>query len=1162
MKKMKKGLSFLTVCLLVMSMTAGVYQAAVYDPTGMYGEMFPDAEDPTAENLLFPGDSIVNTEVILDPAAGPQSNDMLDDGTPSWKNKSGTVYHMTVSSADVEIPVEPVQAVNPDTGEPMFNDDGSPVYETVEPVYETHTSCQLDTWGGTLEVINGTLEGDPNRGYFLTDDPVYTLDGENVPLGDIDAAAYPLGSSASLTAKQAEEGEVFQTWAVYTADGTNLNPVSGDQLGTLIPGLTAEALAQPSVTVPVSAFESRVVFKAVYAAEESAENETPDIDPTTGQPVGEDTNTNIDPTTGQPVGEDTNTNIDPTTGQPVNGAGTDGQQQENAQNTDPESQISILDNADDSKLEIKNNDEFYTDGEPQTAAHSLTLVDAASDQADPSAITEGTMVTVTASDRSAEGLAFTGWTAAGLSLDADQMALSTISFTMPASDVSLTAGYNQVIPDRTLTVTNADVADVEMTDNGDGSRSAVLKEGTAVQVTAADRSAEGLTFKSWTASGVTLGEDQVNQAQISVTVPASDVVLTAEYEEVIPDRTLTVTNADVADVEMTDNGDGSRSAVLKEGTAVQVTAADRDAEGLVFKGWTANGVTLGDDQVSQTQISVAIPASDVSLTAEYEEKKVTETITVTNGTIENVEASDNGDGTQSAAVEEGTTVQVTADAAPEGQEFEKWNVTSQEEVATSDITDPTLEVTVGAASVDVVPVYAAADVNVTVSVTQPAAGGTISPSETKTVPAGNPNLTYTLTPNTGYQIDSFTAKIGETAVEGLVLSEDKKTLTVPISSSITADTTINVSASLSLAPYTLTVNSGSGSGSFKMGDQVTIAANAAQPGYRFTKWTVSGGGTIASDTASQTTFTMDASDAVVTANYEQISYTLSVNSGSGSGTHYSGDQVVITANTPKSGYRFRNWTITSGSGTLASETSSQTTFTMTTSDAVLTANYELIPYTLTVKKGTGSGTFTKGTSTSITPNFPASGKEFDYWEKTSGKISIDNKNSYYATVTMKASDATVTAIYKDGPNPNNNTITGLENGAEYLKSTTLTFTAGGAGMDNQNPNPGDYRYRPSAYQIGSVGGSWTASPYTTSMAINAVGDYTLTVTYAKDVFDGSTWNADGTTVTKSVTFHVVNALSVQTGDSSPLIPLAIAGCVALVVIIALVVLLKKRRKKE
>ena len=80
------------------------------------------------------------------------------------------------------------------------------------------------------------------------------------------------------------------------------------------------------------------------------------------------------------------------------------------------------------------------------------------------------------------------------------------------------------------------------------------------------------------------------------------------------------------------------------------------------------------------------------------------------------------------------------------------------------------------------------------------------------------------------------------------------------------------------------------------------------------------------------------------------------------------------------------------------------------------------------------------------------------------------------------------------------------------------------------------------------------------MAINAAGDYTLTVIFTKEIFDGSSWVSDGTTDTKSVSFHVVNALSVKTGDNSPLIPLAIAAVAALIVIIVLVVIKIRRRK--
>ena len=79
------------------------------------------------------------------------------------------------------------------------------------------------------------------------------------------------------------------------------------------------------------------------------------------------------------------------------------------------------------------------------------------------------------------------------------------------------------------------------------------------------------------------------------------------------------------------------------------------------------------------------------------------------------------------------------------------------------------------------------------------------------------------------------------------------------------------------------------------------------------------------------------------------------------------------------------------------------------------------------------------------------------------------------------------------------------------------------------------------------------------MRIDAVGQYTLDVTYNKEVFDGNSWVADGTTDTKSVNFYVVNALSVQTGDDSPILPLAVAAAVALIIIIVVLVLKRRRR---
>ena len=292
----------------------------------------------------------------------------------------------------------------------------------------------------------------------------------------------------------------------------------------------------------------------------------------------------------------------------------------------------------------------------------------------------------------------------------------------------------------------------------------------------------------------------------------------------------------------------------------------------------------------------------------------------------------------------------------------------------------------------------------------------------------------------------------------------------------------------------------------------------------------------------------------------EVVYTLTVNGGTAESTSLAeGEKTVLKAG-GKDGYQFTSWTV-SGSGSVENASSEKTTFTMGAGDAVVTANYTSGSYTLTVKNGSGGGTYKAGEKVSITPDFPASGKQFESWVTTKGSVTYDDAYNYYATVTMQANDARVKATYSDGPSANDNKITGLENGAEYLKSTTLAFTAVGAGMDNTDPNPGDYHYRPTGYQIGGVSGSWSSSPYTTSMAINAAGDYTLTVTYAREVYNGSSWKADGVTVTKSITFHVVNALSVNTGDSTPLVPLAIAAAAAVAVIVLMVVLLIRRRRR-
>ena len=285
-------------------------------------------------------------------------------------------------------------------------------------------------------------------------------------------------------------------------------------------------------------------------------------------------------------------------------------------------------------------------------------------------------------------------------------------------------------------------------------------------------------------------------------------------------------------------------------------------------------------------------------------------------------------------------------------------------------------------------------------------------------------------------------------------------------------------------------------------------------------------------------------------------YDVQVVDGSGSGIYSFGDRVVIQARPVPEEYRFKYWSVLSENVQVADPYAPTTEFIMPDSAVQVRAVFELVSYMLTVQNGIGSGTFHKGDVVNITANWPDDGKEFGAW--SSQQPVINGADRYYASVTMPAVDTVVTATYVDGPSASYNRIAGIEDGGQYLKGERLTFTAVGNGPDKENPNPGDFKWVPSAYQIGTVSGGWSGSEYTTSMAISATGRYTLTVTFVKQIFDGNTWTSTNLTDQKSVTFDVVDVLAVQTGDTSPIIPLAIAAGAALAVIVILVI---RRRKK-
>ncbi len=155
-------------------------------------------------------------------------------------------------------------------------------------------------------------------------------------------------------------------------------------------------------------------------------------------------------------------------------------------------------------------------------------------------------------------------------------------------------------------------------------------------------------------------------------------------------------------------------------------------------------------------------------------------------------------------------------------------------------------------------------------------------------------------------------------------------------------------------------------------------------------------------------------------------------------------------------------------------------------------------------------------------------------------------------------------------NPNNNTIANLAEGGQYNLNTKITFTAVGAAMGNTSPINGDVRYVPLSWNIQNTPGNFMDN-FTGAFSISKAGSYTVTVTFQKQLYQDG-WKATDIVDTKSVTFNVGNLvqgtlvegtadgikINPQTGDSTPIIPLAVAAVVALAAIIGVVIYKKKK----
>ena len=262
-----------------------------------------------------------------------------------------------------------------------------------------------------------------------------------------------------------------------------------------------------------------------------------------------------------------------------------------------------------------------------------------------------------------DGYTFTGWKVTGLPTDVDTTK-ATISFTMPANNVTLKAQYTENAP-KTYKL-DVSGAQVTLKDGGAVADLTAVPVGTELKVTA-DEDTETSVFKNWSCTGLDLTEEQSTARVVYFTMPDHDVNLKAVF--VTPTNKLDVSGAQVT---LKDGGAVADLTAVPVGTELKATA-DEDTETSVFKSWSCTGLELTEEQSTARVVYFTMPDHDVNLKAEF--------VTPTNKlevTDAKVTLKDGGAVADLTAVPVGTELKATADEDTETSVFKNWSCTGLE----------------------------------------------------------------------------------------------------------------------------------------------------------------------------------------------------------------------------------------------------------------------------------------------------------------------------------------------------------------------------------------------------------------------------------------------------------------------------------------------------
>ena len=578
--------------------------------------------------------------------------------------------------------------------------------------------------------------------------------------------------------------------------------------------------------------------------------------------------------------------------------------------------------------------------------------------------------------------------------NANDVTVSSQKFAAVQSDVNVTCtGKLTVITNdnawaaigRNLTVHSA--ASVQIESKGDSAVGGNVKIECACPATFFKKNQNGRIAQSITYAGdyvyYTSDEADAEAVDPNITsIPAE----TAKYVRIAPKVRYDINTAEDAAIKL--QGQSTELKTAFAGEEVTVTAADR--ENAEFTGWTAEGITLTDEQ--NPTVTFTMPDKSVTLTPNYKQYYTINS----NDTAVIIKVDD-------VAADKALKGQTIKAWAPnkDGCEFENWEATGIDlgkQVNKNWITFKMPE-----SNVTLNPQYAKLHaievVNGTADITSAKEGTKVT-------------VTANLRP--GYEFARWEILEGDAELE----NEKNMTATVTVKG-----TNVKVKAvykelhGISIEGGTFTVN-GDTAATAKRGDAIVATAGSAPADQKFSHWEVTGVDGLTEEQLKSETleFTMPRGEVTLKAVFKTLHKIDVKFSTADKDTAIEGETVKITAES-REGYVFDRWEVNYGNVAVVNKNAEETTFVMPDEPVTAVAKYKKL-LGITVNSGKAyveddvTDAALKGKLVVIKAD-EIEGKRFDHWEIVSGDVILDDLHAPEARFIMPETAVEITAVYND-----------------------------------------------------------------------------------------------------------------------------------------------------